>query len=51
MRDRGSFACDGIVTSPEMPLLSGGFGQAIATGAVVGAGFGMTVSLINSIFS
>jgi hypothetical protein len=32
-------------------FLSGSFGQAIATGAGMGAGFGMTESLINSIFS
>jgi hypothetical protein len=31
-------------------FLGGGFGQAVATGAGMGAGFGLTDSLINSIF-
>jgi hypothetical protein len=31
-------------------FLGGGFGQAVATGAGMGAGFGVTESLINDIF-
>jgi hypothetical protein len=42
---------DAAPTTTKHSFLSSGFGQAITTGAGMGAGFGVTESLINSLFN